>query len=254
MAHEESERIPLTLSDWNSEKGTITVFYQVAGFSTKELARVGKDKSLYSVVGPLGNPIEIANYGTVLLGGGCYGIGGIYPVAKSLKEAGNTVMVLLEAKNELLLYLEEVFKNIADEMYYCTSDGSKGIKGKIKEGLSHIFEEKKQINRCYFIGCKYMMKDAVEFTEDHGRIPTYVSLNTIMIDGTGMCGGCRLSLEKEGDMITKFACVDGPTFDGHLVKWDELIKRKEQFSLSEKEVYQEDFCRALKSLKEDNYE
>lgn len=249
MTTEKSERIPLTLSDWDEEEGTITVYYQEAGFSTKELKRKQKGQRLYSVVGPLGKSIKIDAYGTIILGGGCYGIGGIYPIAKALKSKENKVIILLESKNELLFYLQEEFKDFADHIYYCTSDGSKGIKGKIKEGLNVIFQDYDKIDRCYFIGCKQMMRDASEFTKNHGNVPTFVSLNTIMIDGTGMCGGCRLSLVKEGKILTKFACVDGPTFNGHLVKWDELIKRTNQFSQPEKIVYQNHTCKALEKFK-----
>ncbi|MFO8017111.1 MAG: sulfide/dihydroorotate dehydrogenase-like FAD/NAD-binding protein [Promethearchaeia archaeon] len=249
MTTERSERIPLTISDWDRSEGTITVYYQEAGFSTKELKNVKEGSSIYSVVGPLGKEIEIKKYGTVLLGGGCYGIGGIYPIAKALKSMGNRILILLESKNELLFYLQDKFQEIADDLYYCTADGSKGIKGKVTRGLDVIFQEHPEIDCCYFIGCKHMMRDASEFTKKQGKVPTFVSLNTIMIDGTGMCGGCRLSLIKEGEIVTKFACVDGPAFDGHLIKWDELIERTKQFTQPEKMVYQQHSCKALEELK-----
>jgi NAD(P)H-flavin reductase len=245
MQYEDSERIPLTLSDWDAKNETITLFYQEVGYSTKELTNLKGGDYLYSVVGPLGKEIEIHRFGTILIGGGCYGNGAIYPIAKAMKEAGNKVIIILESKNEKLFYLEEELAKFSDQIIYCTSDGSKGLKGKIKTGIEYLMNQNFKIDRCYFIGCIYMMMEASNTTKIYGEIPTFVSLNTIMIDGTGMCGSCRLTLNQDGKDITKFACVDGPTFNGHLVNWNELIKRRTALYENEIRVYQKDTCKAL---------
>ncbi|NVM31343.1 MAG: sulfide/dihydroorotate dehydrogenase-like FAD/NAD-binding protein [Candidatus Helarchaeota archaeon] len=249
MKDEESERLPMTLSNWDESKGTITIYYQERGYSTKELTELSRGETLYTVVGPLGNEITIEKFGTVLLGGGCYGIGGIFPIAKEAKLKGNKVIVILEARNKILFYLEKEFEELADEVIYCTSDGSKGLKGKIEAAIELVIKEGTKIDWCYFIGCKHMMRNASIATKELGPIPTYVSLNTIMIDGTGMCGGCRLSLIQEGKEVTKFACVDGPCFDGHLVNWDELIGRGIQFNEAEVFIYQNHFCKMLEKYR-----
>ncbi len=249
MKDEESERIPMTLSDWDAEQGTITIYYQERGYSTKELTEVTAGGTLFSVVGPLGNDITIDKFGTVLLGGGCYGIGGIYPVARKAKQKGNKVIVILEARNARLFYLEREFEELVDEVIYCTSDGSKGCKGKIEDAIKKILDQEPQIDWCYFIGCKHMMRDASNATKALGPIPTFVSLSTIMIDGTGMCGGCRLSLIEDGQEITKFACVDGPCFDGHKVNWDEIVGRGILFDEEEVLIYQNHSCKLLEKYK-----
>ena len=248
MKEETSERVPLTISDWSVSKGTIDIFFQEAGYSTMELAEIQDGDYLYSVVGPLGNEIDVGKFGTVLLAGGCYGNGAIYPLAKAMKSSGNKVIVILEARNENLLYLEKEFEDISDQVIYCTSDGSKGLKGKIQTGLAHVMEKNTKINRCFFIGCTYMMRDASNFTKENGNIPTFVSLNTIMIDGTGMCGCCRLSIIQDGKEITKFACVDGPFFNGHQIKWDSLMTRNKQFKEQEISIYQKHSCKAIEKL------
>jgi len=252
MKDEESERIPMTLSDWDESKGTITFYYEERGYSTKELTASKEGSYLYSVVGPLGNEIEIKDFGTVLLGGGCYGIGGIYPIAKEAKFKGNKVIVILETRNKILLYLKDKFEKVADEVIYCTSDGSLGIKGKIKDAIEYVIREGTEINRCFFIGCKLMMRDASDTIKEIGSIPTFVSLSTIMIDGTGMCGGCRFSLVQDGKEITKFTCVDGPTFDAHSINWDELMEREVQFDGPEIFIYQNHICKMLEKYKSEN--
>jgi NAD(P)H-flavin reductase/ferredoxin len=248
MKAESSERIPLTISDWDIDKGTITLYFQEAGYSTRELTELVAEDYIYSVVGPLGVDIELKNFGTVLLAGGCYGNGAIYPIAKALKSAGNKIITILEARNENLFYLEKDFEEISDVMVFCTSDGSKGLKGKILSGLEYINNQDIIIDRAYFIGCTYMMRDASHYTKKNGNIPTYVSLNTIMIDGTGMCGCCRLTLIQDGKEITKFACIDGPIFDGHQVKWDELFSRNERFEETEVSIFQTHTCKAIKKF------
>ena len=252
MKEEESERIPMTIADWDESKGTITFYYEERGYSTKELTELVKGNYLYSVVGPLGNEIEIKDFGTVLLGGGCYGIGGIYPIAKEAKLKGNKVIVILEARSKILFYLKEEFEKIADRIIYCTSDGSLGIKGKIRDAIEHVLKEGIEVNRCFFIGCKLMMQDASNATKENGNIPTFVSLSTIMIDGTGMCGGCRFSIVQDGKEITKFACVDGPTFDAHSINWHELIGREVQFDDPEIFIYQNHSCKFKEKFKSEN--
>jgi len=244
MNEETSERLPMTLSDWDPEEGTITIIYQEAGFSTREFTEIKEGDHLFSLVGPLGNEIPIKNYGTVLLGGGCYGIGGILPLAKALKAAGNYVIVILEARNKILFYLEEEYEKVADEIIYCTSDGSKGLKGKVDVGINYVINSGRKIDRSHFIGCNYMMMTASNTTKLK-EIPTYVNLNTIMIDGTGMCGCCRLTLYEEDGEVTKFACVDGPAFNGHLINWEELFNRGDQFERPETEIYQTHSCKAI---------
>ncbi|MHA2280426.1 MAG: sulfide/dihydroorotate dehydrogenase-like FAD/NAD-binding protein [Promethearchaeota archaeon] len=248
MKEETSERIPLTISDWNTDKGTLTLYFQEAGYSTMELTDLRAGDYLYSIVGPLGNDIEITNFGTVLLAGGCYGNGAIYPIAKALKSAGNKIIVILEARNENLFYLENEFEEISDQTIYCTSDGSKGLKGKILSGLEHLTSQGINVDRTYFIGCTYMMRDASYYTKQNGDIPTFVSLNNIMIDGTGMCGCCRLTLIQDGKEVTKFACIDGPIFNGHQIKWDELFSRNERFEEPEVSIYQNHSCRAIEKF------
>ncbi|NHI93864.1 MAG: sulfide/dihydroorotate dehydrogenase-like FAD/NAD-binding protein [Candidatus Lokiarchaeota archaeon] len=250
MKDETSERIPISLSDCDIDKGTITIIFQERGFSTKELTEMQGGNHLFSVVGPLGKEIEMKNFGTILLGGGCYGIGALYPIAKKAKEFGNKVIVLLEARNKDLFFMEEKYKKLVDRVIYCTSDGSKGLKGKIETGIESLLKEGVKIDRCYFIGCNYMIMDASNFTKYHHHIPTYVSLNTIMIDGTGMCGGCRFTYIDGDKEITKFACVDGPIFDGHKIKWEDIISRETQFYDTEILVYQNHSCQAIERFLE----
>lgn len=247
MKNETSERIPITLSEWDEDQGTVTIYFQERGYSTKELALSKSGEYLFSVVGPLGNEINIQNWGTVLLGGGCYGQGAILPVARAAKEAGNKVIVLLEGKTRYNLYLLDECQEIADELILVTADGSVGLTGtacgKSATGVKNILESE-SIDWAFFVGCKVMMAEASEETLKY-KVPTRVALNTIMLDGTGMCGACRLTLKVEGQEITKFACVDGPVFDGHQVDWDELINRADQLDIKETEVYRGNVCRAL---------
>ncbi len=227
------ERVPFTLSDWDAEKGTITIFYQEAGVSTMKLTRIRAGESVYVVVGPLGRPTKIENHGTVLLGGGCYGLGGIYPLARAFKAAGNRVIVMFEARTSYLIYNEEKICEVADELIIVTADGSRGVKGHVAEGLKTLTDNNEKIDHAHFVGCTFMMMLSAEATKPHG-IPTTVSLNTLMVDGTGMCGVCRVEVGG----ITKFACVDGPDFDGHQVNWDMVFARKGAYFAEENMAYQ----------------
>jgi NAD(P)H-flavin reductase len=233
MGNEYSERIPITVSDWNTDTGTITLYVVELGISTLELARMKTGDSLYAVTGPLGIPSEIKNYGTVVLGGGCYGIGGIYPIAKACGEAGNKVISIIEARYSSMFYHEKELHAVSDQVLYATSDGSKGKKGKVEDVLREILEEKSKIDQAFFMGCTQMLERCSEATRPYA-IPTKVALNSIMLDGTGMCGACRVSVGGE----TKFACVDGPEFDGHTVDWKGLNQRKSAYTEQETVVYQ----------------
>lgn len=221
MADEVGERIPLTISDWDAEKGTITLYMLEAGISTMKIAKLGEGDHLYSLVGPLGKQTEIKNYGTVLLGGGCYGIGAIYPLAKALKAAGNRVITVIEARSGFLFYLQKELADVSDALYTCTSDGTEGTKGKVADVVETLVKDEKPIDLAYFVGCTFMMMQSAKATRPFD-IKTLVALNSIMVDGTGMCGCCRVSVDGK----TRFACVDGPEFDGHQVDWEELFQRK----------------------------
>jgi len=232
------ERVPFTLSDWDSEAGTITIFYQEAGVSTMKLTALKPGESVHVVVGPLGRPTKIEKHGTVLLGGGCYGLGAIFPLAKAFKEAGNKVIAMLEARTTYIVYNEEKLSEVTDEIIIVTADGSRGVKGHIKDGMKELSDRGEKIHHSHFVGCTFMMMLSAEATKPHG-IPTIVSLNTLMIDGTGMCGVCRVLV----DGSTKFACVDGPDFDGHNVNWDIVFARKRAYEGEENLAYQFHKCR-----------
>jgi len=240
MVDEYSERIPLSIAD--TSKDTFTVFVVELGISTAKIAKMNKGDSFYSVSGPMGKPARIEKFGTVVVGGGCYGVGAIYPIAKALKEAGNKVITIIEARSSYLLYYEEELRAVSDELHITTSDGSLGSKGHVQVVLDKLIKSDYEFDHAKFIGCTYMMLNCSHTTLPY-HIPTMVQLNAIMLDGTGMCGCCRVSVGGE----TKFACVDGPEFDGHKVDWDELTKRKASYLEEEMISYQESphICRSL---------
>ncbi|MFO7981072.1 MAG: sulfide/dihydroorotate dehydrogenase-like FAD/NAD-binding protein [Candidatus Aminicenantes bacterium] len=223
MADEKGERIPLSLADWDKKKESITCVFMVVGTSTHKLARLQTGDEIPVCVGPLGKPAKIDKFGTVLCAAGCYGIGAIYPIARALKEAGNKVMTLIDAKAKYLLFWEDRFKEISDQYFVSARDGFYDCKDYIPKVLKEVLKENK-IDRVISIGCTYLMYTCSEATKPF-NIDTYVNLNPIMVDGTGMCGACRL---KVGDK-TRFACVDGPEFDGHLVDWNELFYRRKSY-------------------------
>jgi ferredoxin--NADP+ reductase len=227
------ERTPFTLSDWDAEAGTITIYYLEAGVSTLKMTRINPGETVYTLVGPLGRPTEIENWGTVLVGGGCYGLGGIYPLARAFKEAGNKVVALMEASTSYILYNEDMLREVADEVIICTSDGSRGIKGHVSDAFNELAEEGRKFDHAHFVGCTYMMMISSEATRPH-EIPTTVSLNALMVDGTGMCGCCRVIVGGS----SKYACVDGPDFDGHQVDWKNLFARKGAYVPDENMAYQ----------------
>ena len=233
MPDETGERVPFNISDWNIEKGTITIFFLEVGISTAKMARIKSGGTIYSVAGPLGKPTSISNYGTVVCGGGCYGIGAIYPIARAMKEAGNKVVSIIEARSAYLLYMEESLEEVSDQFFVSTADASKGTKGRVQEVFAKLINSGEKIDRSYFIGCTFMMMNCSDITRQY-NIKTLVALNPIMVDGTGMCGCCRVSVEGK----TKFACVDGPEFDGHQVNWKEIFERKSVYLKDEAMAYQ----------------
>jgi ferredoxin/flavodoxin---NADP+ reductase len=230
MISEKGERIPLTIVDTDPVKGTITIIFQVLGHTTKLLEDVKAGDSLYALVGPLGHATEIKKYGKVVLVGGGVGIAEIYPVAKALKKAGNHVSTIIGSRTKDLLILENELKKVSDDFYVTTDDGSHGRKAFTTDVLDELLKkEPRQL--VYAVGPIPMMKRSADVTRPYG-VKTIVSLNAIMVDGTGMCGCCRVAV---GGAV-KFSCVDGPEFDGHLVDWDELIKRNRVYTDKEKHI------------------
>lgn len=228
---EKGERFPLTIVDWNLEKGTICLIFQEVGVSTIKLGSLEVGDSILDVAGPLGRPSEIKKYGLVAAIGGGVGIAAIYPIARALKNAGNTLISIIGARSSNLLILEEKIRKISDEVYISTDDGTKGHKGFVSDILKMLIEKGYSFDLVYAIGPTIMMKAVAEVTRPH-RIKTIVSLNPIMLCGMGMCGTCRVTVAGE----TKFTCVDGPEFDAHLVDFDELIKRQRMYIKEEKKA------------------
>lgn len=224
---EYGERIPLTIADYDREAGTITLVIQEVGKTTMHLGRLEPGDKLATFAGPLGHPTEIEDYGTVVCVGGGVGIAPLHPIARALKEAGNTVVSIIGARNKELLFWEDEMRAASSELIVCTDDGSHGRKAFTPEPLKEMLEQQREIDHVWAIGPAIMMKIIADLTRPFG-VPTTVSLNTIMIDGTGMCGGCRVQL-TEG---AKFVCADGPEFDAHLVDWD-LMMARQQFYLNE---------------------
>ncbi len=245
LGRETSERIPLTICSWNKNEGWITVVFQKVGASTFELAEFQQNDELFSVAGPLGIPTHTENAGyTVVIGGGL-GIAIATPVAKGFKDAGNDVDVIIGARREDLLFLEDEISSFANNLYICTDDGSKGKKGFVTDQLKELIENGKKYDTCFVVGPPIMMKFVCKLTKEFG-LKTIVSLNTIMLDGTGMCGACRVTIAGK----TKFTCVDGPDFDGFEVDWDEMISRLNAYKDEEKEALER--YHASKGLSEKN--
>ncbi len=228
-ADETSERVPLTIVDSDPEKGTIDLIIQQAGFSTTCLVCFEVGDGFLDVLGPLGRPTDMEKFGTVVCVGGGVGTAVLYPIVKGLKESGNKVITINGARNKELLILEEELRAVSDELIITTDDGSYGIKGFGTTVLQGLIDEKKKIDLVVAIGPTMMMKAVAEVTRPY-KIHTIASLNAIMIDGTGMCGGCRVTV---GDEV-KFACVDGPEFDAHLVDFDEQIAKHHYYDNEQK--------------------
>jgi ferredoxin--NADP+ reductase len=229
MVHEEGERIPLTIADFDREAGTITIVVQAVGTSTRHLQTLGSGDSISNFIGPLGMPSEIEKVGTVICAAGGVGVAPIYPIARALKGAGNKVIAIMAARSQNLLFWEDKLREISDELIITTDDGSRGRKCLVTEPLSELCEAG-GIDQVYAIGPAVMMKFCAKTTKAYG-VRTIVSLNSIMVDGTGMCGGCRVGVGGQ----TKFVCVDGPEFDGHEVDFDLLMSRQRQYVRQEKE-------------------
>ena len=227
--NEEGERVPLTIADFDREKGIVTILFQVVGASTELLASLKEGDSILDFVGPLGQPSELSDHmGTVVFVGGGIGVAPVYPIARAAHELGNKVISILGAKTKDILIFEDRMRAISDEVLITTDDGSYGIKGFVTNAIEELVKRGEKIDQVTAIGPGVMMKSVAEATRPYG-IKTIVSLNPIMVDGTGMCGGCRVQVGEE----TKFACVDGPEFDGHLVDFRGLMARGRMYRTQE---------------------
>ncbi len=234
MLNEHGERIPLTIADFDSVKGTITLVIQAVGKTTREMqkeCRVGT--SLYAMVGPMGVPSPVSHAKKVLCVGGGLGVAPIFPQARGCKQNGAYVIAVLGFRSKALVFWEDKFRAACDELILCTNDGSAGMKGMITDGIAVALAQHPDIDEVIAIGPPVMMKACADATRPY-KIKTMVSVNPIMVDGTGMCGGCRV---KVGDQV-KFACVDGPDFDGHLVDFDDLMLRLKRYTEVEKSAHE----------------
>lgn len=231
-ANETGERIPLTMADTNAKKGTLTVIYQVVGKSTALFKSLQVGDRFQDVIGPLGKPTHLEKMGTVVCVGGGTGVAVIHPITRGLKEIGNHVIAIIGARTKDLLILEDKMKAASHELHVCTDDGSYGHHGFVTDVLKEVLE-KEDVKLVVGIGPVPMMKFVTKMTAEY-NVKTLVSLNSIMVDGTGMCGCCRVSVGGK----TQFACVDGPEFDGHLVDFDELEQRLEAYKQEEQRAYE----------------
>lgn len=223
------ERIPLTIADYDRENGNIRLIFQVVGKTTAELGSFEPGDSIHDVLGPLGKPSEIENLGTVLMVGGGVGIAALFPILKDLKLAGNRVITILGGRTSDLVVMKDECGEYSDELIITTDDGSEGMKGVVTDAMDMLAKRGEKIDYCWAIGPSIMMKFA-SLKAKELNIPCWVSLNPIMIDGTGMCGGCRVTVNDE----IRFACVDGPEFDGWGVNWSEFMNRLRQYKDEEK--------------------
>ena len=226
---DKGERIPLTIADYDVEKGLIRLIFQVVGKTTAAMSCLNVGDSIQDISGPLGTPSEIENYGTVLMVGGGVGIAALYPIIKSLKLAGNIVITILGGRTSSLVVMKDECAEYSDELIVTTDDGSEGIKGVVTQAMKMVVDRGEKVDRCWCIGPSIMMKFGTKAAEELG-LPIFVSLNPLMVDGTGMCGCCRVTVD--GKIF--FACVDGPEFDGHKVNWDEFMSRLRQYKDEEK--------------------
>jgi ferredoxin--NADP+ reductase len=230
--HERGERIPLSLADINSVEGTISLIVMAVGKTTSEMSGYKEGDEILDLCGPLGMPTQIEKVGNVVLVGGGFGVAPLYPIARAFKAAGNTVTVIMGARSKDLLIYEQAMQGVCDKVLVTTDDGSKGIKGVVTTALKQELETG-GAGLVMAVGPAIMMRFVCEATKPF-NVKTMVSLNPIMIDGTGMCGGCRVSVGGE----TKFACTDGPEFDGHLVDWDLLMNRQKAYKTEEQESFE----------------
>jgi len=226
---EKGERIPLTIADWDRAEGTVTIVFMEVGTTTHRLALLKAGDSIADFIGPLGLPTHIENFGTVVCVAGGFAVATIMPIARSMREKGNKVISIMGARSKDLIFWEDELRSVSDQLIVTTDDGSYGRKGLVTEPLKELLEGSNKIDRVIAIGPSVMMKYSALTTEPFG-VDTIVSLNPIMVDGTGMCGCCRVSVGG----TTKFACVDGPDFDGHQVDWDLLFARQRIYLDEEK--------------------
>lgn len=226
-----SERIPLTIAGADSERGTITLVVQRIGVSSHKLLALNPGDMIHDVVGPLGRATRIEKYGTVVCACGGVGAAPMLPIAEALHKAGNRVITILAARNKDLIILADELRAVSDELIIMTDDGSMGKQGVVTVGIEEVVA-REQVDKCVAIGPAIMMKFCALTTKKH-NIPTEASLNTIMVDGTGMCGACRVTVDGQ----TKFVCVDGPEFDAHGVDWDEMLMRMKAYKNEETEAF-----------------
>jgi ferredoxin--NADP+ reductase len=231
---EHGERVPLTIADSNPTTGTITMIFMEVGKTTTQLGRMAEGDKILNILGPLGNPSEIRNFGTVVCVGGGVGVAPLYPIARALRASGNKVITIIGARNKDLLLMENELRSVSDEFFIATDDGSAGHHGFVSDVLKKLIDEGRKIDRVITIGPLIMMKVVTNVTRPY-NIKTVASMNPIMVDGTGMCGGCRLMVGGE----TKFACVDGPEFDAHSIDFDNLMKRNMRFTKKEAAGFEE---------------
>ena len=235
--NETGERIPLTMADTDPQAGTITVIYQVVGTSTSLFKSLAVGQGYEDIIGPLGKPTHIENVGTVICVGGGTGVAVLHPITRALKQAGNRVIGIIGARTKDLLILEDRMRAVTDELHVCTDDGSYGHNGFVTDVVKKILAEQ-TVDQAVAIGPVPMMKFVCAITRE-AAVPTMVSLNPIMVDGTGMCGGCRVSVGGEN----KFACVDGPEFDGHKVDFDQLMQRLGAYRAEEESSHEKHICK-----------
>lgn len=239
---EEGERVPLTIADVDKENGELTIVYMAVGYSTKKLAQLNVGDEIADIVGPLGQPTHIKNYGTVVCLAGGYGAAPCYLIAKAFKDAGNKVYMIMGARNKDLIFWEDKMKNACTELFITTDDGSAGEKGFVTQVLQRIMDSEK-VDYTIAVGPMPMMRAVANMTKEKG-IYTEASMNPIMVDGTGMCGACRVTVGGE----VKFACVDGPDFDAHKIDFDEVINRTRIYKNQEQELEKtrDENCNLLK--------
>lgn len=250
--NEHGERVPMSIAGLDKENGVLTIVYQVVGKTSALMTTVPAGGQLSDCVGPLGIPTHVENWGIACLVGGGIGIAPIYPIAQAYKEAGNKLITIIGARSKDILFYENEHRAVADELYVCTDDGTYGHHGFVSDVLKKLLDDGVKIGMVMAIGPLPMMRVVSGLTKKYD-VPTWVSLNPLMIDGTGMCGGCRVSVGGE----TKFACVDGPDFDGHKVDFDLLNKRlltyREQEKIAMKRFLEEPDCKLAESVKKFTY-
>jgi len=250
--NEEGERVPMSIAGLDRENGTLTIVYQVVGKTSALMTTLSVGSEITDCVGPLGLPSHVEKWGTACVVGGGIGIAPVYPIAQAYKEAGNKLITIIGSRSKDLLFYEEEHRQVADELYVCTDDGSYGHHGFVSNVLKKILDEGVKIGMVMAIGPVPMMRVVSNLTKQYD-VPTWVSLNPLMVDGTGMCGCCRVSV----DGVTRFACVDGPDFDGHKVDFDLLTKRLSAYHEQEREAMKrfltDPGCKIAKEVAEFSY-